>query len=639
MKAKYKNKGGKSKLYKRILQKRLETKAAKKERRLRHGKFPRIPELGYIFTYKVEKIVDRDYTFADLHKFKLVDTISIYSTNNDRSIIDNILKDRKNWPYNNEIAQLDYKFVDCIQCETERLDTVRKSNGWQISLNQTKGIIEKSLLTPDANLTIQTYSCFTTVSYLCYLQQKYKTKGWLFSKEDSGNKVFLLKKIESYNNLLNKGKVLVTDLYLAKQCLKLRNKFGHKVEFIYDHTLLPKTVTKLVNKRKQRTGVPRHTLDNDPNKQRLVCITDGNTVTRLKWYKATKIVHDNPSIKFCTKSEYNKYLNELRPKPYLPKDKREVIRTLSIQGCKEGANYPGTGVRKDRKALLQKKKSYNRLNFEQYVPETQKWVTDPEDENFETLVTYPAKTINVRKKRYTYVPRLDHHAHARARKERLLKAYKEYFAQEERRNDKFSGVEKWSKEFMEILGMVKSGKPEHLIATKLSIIFPGWNDKKMKRFIQYLKLTRHGLNYKPNVRKQVVVKYEKYEKNVKGITISKFPYHQPIVVDYKTTDSDGAEKIVREQNVWVQQKKVLKEDPETKEMIVLCPIKDVEKWVLQDKYTEEDTCPWKPFIAVTTLTKVAYRKIPFHLPVKKQKKKKWRHPISTNKCESKHLPF
>ena len=69
MKAKYKGRGGNSKHYKNVLSRRNEKKANAKP-------IAKKSINGYVFSYKAQ-ITDRLHTFADLHKIKLVDTISI----------------------------------------------------------------------------------------------------------------------------------------------------------------------------------------------------------------------------------------------------------------------------------------------------------------------------------------------------------------------------------------------------------------------------------------------------------------------------------------------------------------------------------------------------------------------------------
>lgn len=560
------------------------------------------PNLGYIFTYRSEKLTDRNYTFADLHQIKLVDTISIYSESDDHSIVDSILKNRKQWPYNNEIGYIDYKFDTCVPCPSAKFQLIRKSNGWQISLNNKKTLLEKSLLSPDGKLLISTYTCMTTVGYLKYLSKKYTIAGWTF---------------------IIKGRTTTTTCpYEARILESKRNRLGGTVNYIYDKTLLPKSVTKKKHKRKRKQviGKPRYDFQHDPQKQKLVCITDGISVHRLKWYKATKIVNRFPAkIKFCTKAEYNKYLNEIRPKPMVPKDKRDSVRTLSTPNEK--------GVRKDRRQPLQKRRLYSRHYFKQQIRPNTKWVEDKDDPEFENLVEIPGKAIVVRKHRHKPTNRVNHHVHANYRKKRLLDAYKKYFASEERRNDKFSSVESWSKQFMEILSMVKKKKSEKLIALKLAKIFPGWNDKKMKRFITYLNMTKQGLNYQSNKKSKPIVKFEKITKTVPGIKINKVSYHQPMAVEFNKVDEEGNKTKVIERGVQIQGKKLVKQSEDSTDTIVLAPIADLVRFVPNEKYTDDDSCPWKNFITIENKEVISYKRIPFHLPKKKKKTKKWKHPI------------
>lgn len=624
---KYKGKGGYNQIVIKLKKKRDENKSIRKQNKIENNKIKLIkPSLGYIHMYRAE-MTDRTYTFADLHKIKLVDTISIYSRDENHIPIDNILKDRKNWPFDNEIHYIDYKHISTSICPSEQFDNVRKRNFWGVEVNEKPVIIEKSLLSPDGVFKIRTYTCCTTLQHLQFLQKTYGIKGWKFTI---------------------KGKtIIVTNPYDAKSLEYKRNKSGGTVTYIYDKKDLHKSVTNsgVIRKTKRLLKAtetkPRHQFEHDPKQQRLVCITDGISVHRGKMYKLSKVVNRFPNkIRFCTKSEYYKYLNEISANPHLPKDKREVVRKLSVQGDKKKPE--DTRTRKERRLVMQKKKLYSRMYFSQFVKPNEKWVEDSEDTEFENLVEYPSKTLRVRRNKYIYFPR-------RKRSERyydhrLINAYKKYFAEEERRNHRWSPVESWSKQFMTLLKMVKDGKRECDIALKLSELKPGWNDKKMKRFITYLKLTKHGLNYKPNKKKQTVIKFEPITSKVKRIEVSKFPYYTPITVQYKAVNSEGAERILIEQNTRVQQKKIVQDipsekDPKINDTVVLCPIKDVIKWCKQTDYIGEEKTPWIDFVKVVELEKVKYKKIPFHLPKRKMKKKKWKHTIMINDPESKHMPF
>lgn len=624
MKAKYKGRGGNRKLYKQELVRRQE----RKMNRIHKVNEPE-PKKGYIFTYKAT-ITDRLHTFADLHKIKLVDTISIYSDNNNRAEIDRILANRKNWPYDNEIHYIDYNFESVVECPTN-LIPIRKTTFWGLEIRDNKLVIKPSLLGPNGEFQTQVYMCYTTLNYLLFLNKKYNTKGLLFSNGTiEGNqmkKVYKLTNINGINALLRKGKVLVTEPNMMDRLLKIRAKKGWGVEYIYDQQLIPKFETKKRHKRKQIYTEPRLLFEHDPEKQKLVCITDGITYNRIKKYEADKIIAKHPGIKFCTKAEYQAYLDKSYHQ-FLPKEKWDSIKTLSVQGDKR--NPKDTRTRKERRYSTNKHKHYSRFYKSQFIRANEKWIPD-EDGEHENLVEYPAKTITVRTSRPKYTPKYVPNQYANARKKRLFDAYVKYFADVERRNSKFSQVEAWSTQFMELLKMVKQNKPEKEIALKISKIFTGWNDKKIKRFIKYLRLTKHGLAYKPNHKTQPVKLYDKVEKESNGIKIAKFPYHMPMTIEYKKVDADDNETLHIEQNVYVQQKKVVKEDTETKEIAVICSIKDIVRWVEQDKYSDKEDCPWKPLITITKIKKNVVVKLPYHLPKKKEKTSKWKCPIKISR--------
>jgi len=569
---------------------------------------------GYLLTYKAD-MTDRLWTFADLHKIKLVDTISVYSNTDDHSEIDKILKDRKNWPYDNEIGYIDYKFIKSEGCPI-KLQKIRKARGWQIEISKNKVILQKSLLDSTGEKQIEVYSCYTTLNYLKYLQNKYVTKAWVFSIINSPNKYFKLSRVESFNRLIQKGKVVVTDKHLAQQCLKIRSTKGYTVEYIYDQTKVPlnkcKSVTIPRSSRKHKIVSCRVTQE-DIDNQRLVCITDGITVNRLKKYKADKLIAQFPTMKFCKKSEYHHYLNELRWKD----------TKVSVQG--DPKNPSDKRTRKERRFVKQKNKSYSRGKFKQYI-KGEKWVLDETGE-YETLVEVRPKTINVKRSKPSYMPRKVHNK--RFYYDRLFNEYVKVFGSFDRRGNAFNGSEKWSNQFIILLSMIKTGKRECDIAKYISDIFPGWNDKKIKRFIIYLKLTKNGLNKNRII--PTVQKYRWETHTIQGIKINQFPYDKHIAIDYETPSEEGGVKFVVEQDVSIRGKKIVKVDTDINEIRVICSIKDVRKWVLQENYVDGSECRWTNLIDIVPYEKEVAIKIPFKLKQKTIKKKKWICPMKVEK--------
>ena len=307
--------------------------------------------VGYLFEYKAVP-TQKQIEFANLQQVKLVTILNIYSKFNDHSKIDKILSNRQTWPYNNEIKYLDYKLIKSISI-TGRLLKVRKSCFWIIERRTIPEIINEK--------SIESYTCFTNLYHLKYISNKYRTQCWIFTNKKSKH-TYLLKDVKHYNRLIKKGRVVVIDDVVAKQCLKLRASMGHKTEFIYDEKLIPKCAT--LSKTSRLLSIPKdqpnHSFEHDPYQQKLVCITDGTTVWRIKYYQAIKRVAKFPkTITFCSKVMWQNYIKEMqngRAKP-----------SLSTKGGKPNCKYPGEGTRKERRKVLQKQKISKRYHKVQLI--------------------------------------------------------------------------------------------------------------------------------------------------------------------------------------------------------------------------------------------------------------------------------
>jgi hypothetical protein len=573
-------------------------------------KVPKELKLGYLHQYRAAPTV-KDVDFARLHQIKLVTNINVYSRDLQHNDINRFLSNRGCLPDDNEIKYLMYKF-DEVTPLNKNLDSIRRAQGWAIEKDQDQLIIEGN--------KVDFYNCFTTLGHLKFLRDKYHPKAWIFSSHskgsiDPGGKYYKLKVYYSYTGAIKQGKLIVFDPFLAEQCIRLAKKLGHTIQYIYDEYFIPnyETLDKKKRTRKHIEGVPRLLFESDPERQKLVCITDGITVTRIKKYKAEKLLIEFPTMSYCEKYVYHQYLKEL--------GKSKVTKLFE---------HNPDGTRKQRRLHKQKRKLYSRKLQSQFIPNGEHWILDKDGIN-EDLMPFPSRTILHRIKDKKDTPKTVEH-HTRDRKERLMRKYREVFAGQERRNDKFSSSEKWSYQFMDLLAMVRKDKPKREIALKLATIFPGWNDKQMSRFIKYLQLTKHGLNYKLKKETTPIKRVEKVETEVQGIKISKLPYGKDIAVEYKTTDKDGAVATKIEQNVKVQQKKIVRYDKESKGTVEICSIGSITKWVMQENYKEKD-CPWIDFITVVPYKKITLHKIPFHLPDKKKKINKWKHPIKDGRIK------
>jgi hypothetical protein len=297
------------------------------------------------------------------------------------------------------------------------------------------------------------------------------------------------------------------------------------LKYLADKKSTTKHVTKSKDIRKHIRGINGRPIpfEHDPTKQRLVCITDGKSIHRLKQYKADRIVKRFPkTIGFCSKVLYQEMLNNL----YHPKDHKPI---LSIQGSKikTGSEVGGEigkvtdgRTRLERRYVYQKHKKFSRYFKSQFVD---------------------GKTI--------------HH--------RI--------------------------------------KPE--VYTK------SW--------------------YNPAKRKKAIV-YEEIIKPVQKIKISKFPYNKPITVLHKVVGKDDVVTNSITQNVKMLNKQIVRDDPDTKEQVVVCSLKDVEKWCYQEDFRSLDSkeeTKWILPVSIETVNKVIRKRPEFHLTPRKQKTKHWLHPI------------
>ena len=303
---------------------------------------------GYLFTY-VADVTQNEIDFARLQQIKLATNLSVYSNDANHSRIDETLSQMNNWPDDNEIKWLKWRFVK-VEPIVGILKHIRKVSYWTVekSANDNKS---------------EEYICGTTYNYLKFLSIKYGLKGL---KVD--DKYFITNKFEIKHHLLTK------------------HPSGHKIEFIHDSKLIPKKGTKTVTKRK--TIEP------------LVCITDGTTVSRIVKSEAEKLIKNFPTMKFCSKIEYKKWLHQFDTKT--PKfSKANKVPVLTKQGAKNDPN--NTKDRRSRRLILQKKKLGSRLYSRQRI--TGHWIDDSSDSNYQVWEETTPKTIIVRRSEPSYKPR------------------------------------------------------------------------------------------------------------------------------------------------------------------------------------------------------------------------------------------
>jgi hypothetical protein len=293
------------------------------------------------------------------------------------------------------------------------------------------------------------------------------------------------------------------------------------------------------------------------DKLKLVCITDGTSVNRVKKYEAEKLIKDHPSLSYCSKLKYTEYQTSLSK----PTKKIQAQGQMMDKGGDIGKQITDPRTRRERRFVKQKQRKFSRYFTSQFV--TGLWVTDPKNPNFEIF---------------------------------------------------------------EETGMHK--RIRHRIRPEL-FTKPFYNPAKRKKAVEQVKV----------------------EKPYVGITISKFPYNKPVVVNYTYSDKEGVVHHPRIENVKMINKNIIKEEPikrKTKdgalvddiEQKIICPIKDVEDWMNQedfhvDKEGNIDSTKWIPYIKVENKTRISYKRPEFHLPKKNKKIKTWHNPDGTRKITPK----
>jgi hypothetical protein len=352
-------------------------KGSKRQQTLIAREFRDRPKSGYLHHY-VAEITDADIQFAKLNQLKLVSDISVYSANNDHLDIDKALSDKTHWPHDHELKYLTYKFVETSEIEG-KLKDIRKSNHWGIER-----------CSKDSAIKLEdgfTYICSTTANYLTYLSKKYGIQAWVFTRHPRlgivpNERCFKGSKIAHYKTLIKKGKVLIKDSFLANQILRLTKEKDLYYECLYVDTVGYKQYEHLI--RKPVTNYSRDRKTIDP----LVCITDGTTVSRILKSKAVELIKQFPTMKYCKKQEYHKFLHQFEvKKPKFRDEKAKRVPVLSTQNEK--------GTRKDRRIAIQKRRLFSRLYTKQYI--SGKWIDDPNNPEMEILDTSFAKTIIVKK--------------------------------------------------------------------------------------------------------------------------------------------------------------------------------------------------------------------------------------------------
>jgi hypothetical protein len=298
------------------------------------------------------------------------------------------------------------------------------------------------------------------------------------------------------------------------------NKYHKNTNKYHKNTKLIKSVPAKQNKLKLK---------------RVKFITTGEIVSMPEDRAMFLTSRDHGLYVYATKTEWREYIKSQKPEPKL----QEI-------GKEEKTGLPFN--RRMRRLVKQKNHKGSRLIKEQFVP-----ITIPEEE-IEVNSMSPClnvyddedpghvigkEYVNFKyiRKAYTAVKRIlvrvspgqqikltndiklqrqeqsakDHMAYCAKKNFKTLDELKEEFKSDERRNNKFSTTEKWSKTFDEIATLVRTGKyiengkykatvhKNNIFSIVSNIIrehnYMQWSDEKIKDFIRYLRLTTHKVFY------------------------------------------------------------------------------------------------------------------------------------------------
>jgi len=368
---------------------------------------------------------------------------------------------------------------------------------------------------------------------------------------------------------------------------------------------------------------------------KLVCVKyiipgeDGfQTVSRIPVNEAKKLVGVKDNYEYASKTEYQTYLNHLKK----VKDEKKPGLTVMGTDFKTKLQLP----RKTRRYDKQKYRKGSRLVKEQFVP---KIIPEEEIEINSinpTLNTYDEEGNIIGKERFhmkyikpahviikriltrikAWIPikitkEIINERKAQSEKDKAkyvatkfkkpLSVLKEEFAINERRNDKYSERENWSKHFQRLVTLITTGNKyidedksiyinkKGLFAMVSNIINLDaklhWDNIKILDFIRYIRQTTHGVFDKESkVKKIRPSKAKKVKKQVEfepimfatKINATKLKYNLPnedkkLIVIFKDgiKETEG-EGIFKEGNI-------IHESGD-----IICPINSVIKWKYED---------------------------------------------------------
>ena len=236
---------------------------------------------------------------------------------------------------------------------------------------------------------------------------------------------------------------------------------------------------------------------------RVKWIITGEIASIKKSYARQLVERNNGNYIYISKAEWRKYLIEIKGKPKLC-----LLEGKDIHGFEYSL-----GNRKTRRSTpnkhgitISKINKHKNTIFHKETPKLS------EDDRLERSI-------------------LDRERYLRKKGKKSLDDLKEQFKSDERRNEKFSSTEKWSKSFSTLYRVITTNIAE--IAKGIFVSLPKkgvkvivndiikhqhkleWSEEKIKDFIRYLRLTTHGIftGLKPVKLKKVkqIVEHEPIE--------------------------------------------------------------------------------------------------------------------------------
>lgn len=365
-------------------------------------------------------------------------------------------------------------------------------------------------------------------------------------------------------------------------------------------------------------------------------ISDGS-IERIEITEANRLIKKDDYM-ICSNKEFREYASKNKKEPIINK-----IGTISVKtpNSEESTIIPAN--RNVRRSENKKVRRNSRLVEEQFVPvaiapqvikvkslkPTLKVYEEDKDGNktekmvhFTATINKPAtvklKRILVKRpnKKLLKVTKdvilqrkeraiIDRNIYLKNSKKKSLDDLKEQFKEVERRNNKFSSVEKWSDTFTKMVKLILTSKlyredgkfignidSKYLSSSIFTILSSEskqtWENEKILDFIRYVRLTTHGVfeKEKPEkINKKKKIRHFKPVKFITKIDYTKLTYNKPnenkeIIVNIKIDDGEPIQKnaiLTNGNEIWT-----------AKNGEFICSFREVIGW----KYVDED-CDFK----------------------------------------------